>query len=126
MNGLFRDKSQGEDAMVTQITSRHFKAHDTLNEYAENAVEQLTRYFDGIIRADMTFSFEKSRKSTKIAELRLSVHGSVLVGLGKTDDFFKSVDEAVAKVLVQLKKYKSKLKEKDRTRVRSVHGKVTA
>jgi putative sigma-54 modulation protein len=112
--------------MVTHITSRHFKAHDTLNEYAENAIEQLSHYFDGIIRADMTFSYEKSRKSTKIAELRVSVYGTVLVGLGKTDDFFKSVDEAVDKVLAQLKKYKSKLKEKDRTRVRSVRGKVTA
>jgi ribosomal subunit interface protein len=74
----------------------------------------------------MTFSYEKSRKSTKIAELRVSVYGTVLVGIGKTDDFFKSVDEAVDKVLAQLKKYKSKLKEKDRTRVRSVRGKVTA
>ncbi len=112
--------------MITHITARHFKAHETLNEYAEKAVWQLSHYFDGIIRADMTLSFEKSRKSTKIAELRLSVHGSVLVGIGKSEDFFKSIDEAVAKVLAQLKKYKSKLKEKDRTRVRSVRGKVTA
>ncbi len=112
--------------MVIHITSRHFKAHETLNKYAENAVEQLSRFFDGIIRADMTFSFEKSRKSTKIAELRVSVYGTVLVGIGKTEDFFKSVDEAVDKVLAQLRKYKSKLKGKDRTRVRSVRGKVTA
>jgi len=112
--------------MVIHITSRHFKAHESLNEYAERAVEQLSRYFDGIMRGDVTFSFEKSHKSTKIAEIRLSVHGSVLVGLGKTEDFFKSVDEAVAKVLAQLKKYKSKIRKKDRTRVRSVRGKVTA
>ncbi len=111
--------------MVTHITSRHFKAHESLNEYAENAVEQLSRYFDGIIRSDVTLSFEKARKSTKIAEIRVSVHGAVLVGLGKTDEFLKSIDEAVAKVLAQLKKYKSKLKEKDRSRVRTVRGKVT-
>ncbi len=111
--------------MVTHITSRHFKAHETLNEYADNAVQQLSRYFDGIIRADVTLSFEKSRKSTKIAEIRLSVYNAVLVGIGKTDDFFKSIDGAVDKVLAQLKKYKSKLREKNRTRVRSVRGKVT-
>lgn len=112
--------------MVTHITSRHFKAHETLNEYAENAVQQLSHFFDGIIRADITLSFEKSRKSTKIAEIRLSVHNAVLVGIGKTDDFFKSVDGAVVKVLAQLKKYKSRLREKDRTRVRAVRGKVIA
>ena len=110
--------------MVSHITSRHFKAHETLNEYAENAVGQLSHYFDGIIRADVTLSFEKSRKSTKIAEIRVSVYNAVLVGVGKTDDFFKSIDGAVVKVLAQLRKYKSKLKKKDRTLVRSVRGKA--
>ncbi len=112
--------------MITHITSRHFKAHETLNEYAEHSVQQLSHFFDGIIRADITLSFEKSRKSTKIAEIRISVYNAVLVGMGKTDDFFKSIDGAVDKVLAQLKKYKSKLREKDRTRVRTVRGKVTA
>lgn len=111
--------------MDAHITSRHFKAHETLLEYSDNAVQQLSRYFDGIIRADVTLSFEKARKSTKVAEVRLSVYNAVLVGVSKTDDFFKSVDVAVDKVLVQLKKYKSKLREKDRTRVRKVRGKVT-
>jgi len=110
--------------MDAHITSRHFKAHETLIEYSENAVQQLARYFDGIIRADVTLSYEKSRKSTKVAEVRLSVYNAVLVGEAKTEDFFKSVDGAVDKVLAQLKKYKSKLKEKDRIRVRRVRGKV--
>jgi len=111
--------------MDAHITSRHFRAHETLLEYSENAVRQLSRYFDGILRADVTLSYEKTRKSTKVAEVRLSVYGAVLVGIAKTDDFFKSVDEAVDKVLAQLKKYKSKLREKDRIRVRTIQGKVT-
>lgn len=111
--------------MDAHITARHFKAHETLLEYAERAVRQLTHYFDGIIRADVTLSYEKTRKSTKVAEVRLSVHNAVLVGIAKSEDFFKSVDESVDKVLVQLKKYKSRLREKDRTRVRKVRGKVT-
>ncbi|HEY6952459.1 MAG TPA: ribosome-associated translation inhibitor RaiA [Bacteroidota bacterium] len=111
--------------MLTHITSRHFKAHETLLGYAQHAVDQLSHFFDGIIRADVTLSFEKTRKSTKVAEVRVSVYNAVLVGVSKTDDFFKSIDTAVAKVLAQLKKYKSKLREKDRTRVRKVRGKVT-
>lgn len=111
--------------MDAHITSRHFKAHETLLDYSEKAVRQLSRYFDGIVRADVTLSYEKTKKSTKVAEVRLSVHNAVLVGVSKTEDFFKSVDESVDKVLVQLKRYKSKLREKDRTRVRKVRGKVT-
>ena len=111
--------------MDAHITSRHFKAHETLLEYSDNAVRQLSHYFDGIIRADVILSYEKTRKSTKVVEVKVSVYGTILVAMSKTDDFFKSVDEAVDKVLVQLKKYKSKLKEKDRIRVRKVRGKVT-
>lgn len=118
-------KPEGGKTMDAHITSRHFKAHETLLEYSENAVRQLSHFYDGIVRADVTLSYEKTRKSTKVAEVRLSVHNAVLVGIAKTDDFFKSVDESVGKVLVQLKKYKSKLREKDRTRVRKVRGKVT-
>jgi putative sigma-54 modulation protein len=110
--------------MDAHITARHFKAHETLIEYSENAVLQLSHFFDGIIRADVTLSYEKTRKSTKVVEVRLSVHNAVLVGVAKTEDFFKSVDEAIAKVLVQLKKYKSRLKGKNRIRVRKVRGKL--
>jgi putative sigma-54 modulation protein len=112
--------------MVTHITSRHFKAHETLLEYTDNAVQQLSHYFDGIIRADVTLSYEKTHKSTKVAEVRLPVHNASLVGIAKTEDFMKSIDGAVAKVLAQLKKYKSRLKQKDRSRVRKVRGKVLA
>jgi ribosomal subunit interface protein len=112
--------------MDAHITSRHFRAHETLLEYSEKGVRQLSHYYDGIIRADVTLSFEKTRKSTKVAEVRLSVHNAVLVGVAKTDDFFKSVDGAIGKVLAQLKRYKSKLREKDRSRVRTVRGKVPA
>lgn len=110
--------------MDAHITSRHFRAHETLLEYSEKGVRQLSHYYDGIIRADVTLSFEKTRKSTKVVEVRLSVYNAVLVGVAKTDDFFKSVDGAIEKVLAQLKKYKSKLREKDRSRVRTVRGKV--
>ena len=112
--------------MIMHITSRHFKAHETLNEYTEHAVQQLSHYFDGIIRADVTLSYEKTHKSTKVAEVRVSVHNAVLVGRGKTEDFFKSIDGAVDKVLAQLKKYKSRIRKKDKTQVRTVRGKVIA
>jgi putative sigma-54 modulation protein len=111
--------------MVTHITSRHFKAHDSLVEYSENATEKLSLYFDGILRTDVILSFEKTHKSTKVVEVRASVYNAVLVGVAKTDDFFKSIDGAVDKVLAQLKKYKSKLRNKNRSRVRKVQGKGT-
>lgn len=110
--------------MNVQVTSRHFKAHPSLNEYAEQAVHELLEYYDGIISADVILSYEKPRNSLKVAEISVKVYNAVLVGMAKTGDFFKSIDGAVGKVLVQLKKYKEKLRAKDRKQVRRVLEKV--
>ena len=110
--------------MTIQITSRHFKAHPSVHEYAEQAVTGLTKYYDNIVRADVILSFEKSNKSIKFAEVNVGVQGAAFSGKGKSDDFHKSIDAACSKLLVQLKKHKDKLHAKTRTRVRAARVKA--
>lgn len=109
--------------MNTTVTSRHFKAHETLVEYADEAVAKLERYYDGILKCEVKLSFEKARNSVKVAEVILTVYKSKITALQKSDDFNKSIDGAVEKVLAQLKKYKGKLHSKDRKQVRRVQEK---
>ena len=109
--------------MNIKITSRHFKPHTTLTEYAEAAIEELTHFYDGIIKAEVIFSYEKPRDSIKIAEISLTVYGTVLTGVGSSDDYEKSIDIAIAKIKTRLKKYKEKLHEKDRKEVRKIREK---
>lgn len=110
--------------MNIHVTSRHFKAHPSLTEYAERTVEELARFYDGIIKADVILCYEKPRNSVKIAEVNVTVYNSVLTGIAKTDDFFKSIDVAVSKVLHRLKKYKDKMHSKNRKHVRRVLEKI--
>jgi len=110
--------------MRVRLTSRHFKAQDSLHEYARQAVDSLSKYYDGILSADVVLSHENSRRSLKVAELKVSVYGAVLTGIAKSDEFMKSMDQAAEKVLVQLKKYKERLHHKDRRVVRSLRLKV--
>jgi ribosomal subunit interface protein len=110
--------------MTIHITSRHFKAHETIHSYAEQAVTDLSKYYDGIIKADVILSFEKSRKSVKLAEVNVGVYGAMLSGRARSEDFLKSIDQACAKVLSQLIKYKDKLHAKNRTIVRTVREKA--
>jgi len=110
--------------MTTTVTSRHFKAHHSLVEYAERAVDSLTHYYDGIIKCEVVLSYEKMRKSTKIAEVVLSVYRQKITATERSDDFEKSIDAAIGKILIQLKKYKERLHEKDRRTVRRVREKV--
>ena len=106
--------------MTIHVTSRHFKAHPSLHGYAEKTVEQLSRYYDGITKADVILSYEKARNSLKMAEINVHVYGTDLTGMAKTNDFFKSIDVAIHKVLAQLKKYKERLHAKNRKEVRKI------
>jgi len=109
--------------MVTTVTCRHFKAHESLIAYAEASAAKLDHFYDGIIKYEVKLSFEKSRNSVKIAEVLVTVYKTKLTGMERTDDFHKSIDGAVEKVLVRLKKYKDKLRAKDREQVRRVRAK---
>jgi ribosomal subunit interface protein len=109
--------------MNIKVTSRHFKPHDSLSEYAQGAIEELTHFYDGIIKAEVILSYEKPRNSDKIAEISLTVYGAVLTGVGKNEEFEKAVDLAIAKLKTRLKKYKEKLHAKDRKGVRKIREK---
>ncbi len=109
--------------MQIKVTARHFKAHDSLIAYTEEMLEKLNHFYDGIIKADVILSYEKKHKDGKIAEITISVYGSVLTALGKSDEYTKSIDYAMEKALVQLKKYKDKLHSKDRKIVRKAREK---
>ena len=109
--------------MNIKITSRHFKPHATLTEYAEAAIEDLSHFYDGIIKAEVIFSYEKPRDSVKIAEISLTVYGTVLTGIGASEEYEKSIDIAVTKIKARLKKYKEKLHEKNRKGIRQIREK---
>jgi putative sigma-54 modulation protein len=94
--------------MNIKFTARHFKAHDSLKDHATTHIENLTKFYDGILSAEVILSFEKVRDSIKIAEITMSVNGKVLKSVGKSEEFLKSIDIAVDKIEIQLKKYKEK------------------
>jgi putative sigma-54 modulation protein len=109
--------------MNIKVTARHFKAHESLIEYATKTVEELERFYDGIVKAEVILFYEKPRDSEKVAEVNVSVYNAVLSGEGRAEEFPKAIDIAVEKVLVQLKKYKERLHEKDRKEVLKVRSK---
>ncbi|MBK8550037.1 MAG: ribosome-associated translation inhibitor RaiA [Ignavibacteria bacterium] len=92
------------------ITSRHFKAHETLQEYIKNEIETLSKYHEEIIHADVIFSFERSINSIKNCEIIVKLRDRILTAKESTDDFIKSIDKAVTKIESQILKYKDKHK----------------
>ncbi len=109
--------------MEITFTARHFKAQDALREYALDAVKKLEKYYDGIVRSDVILSFEGTNNNLKTAEVHLSVYGTLLKAVQKSDDYHKSIDVAIAKLERQLVKYKGKLHKKDKGSERKVREK---
>ncbi len=92
----------------TNITSRHFKAHDTLTDYLVQEINSLEKYQVNIIHADAILFFEKATNSVKICEIIVKLKEKTLTAKESSDDFVKSIDKAVQKIQTQLLKHKDK------------------
>ncbi len=110
--------------MDINFTARRFRAHPDIKEYALDEVRKMDKIYDGILRAEIILFYERGINSLKTAEINLHVYGTVLTAHERTNDYIKSVDGAIDKVCTRLKKYKSKLHEKDKTKVRSIREKL--
>jgi putative sigma-54 modulation protein len=109
--------------MNIKFTARRFRAHPDIKEHALETVKKLDRFYDGIVSADVILSFERVTKSVKTAEINLHVYGSVLSAKEKSEDFIKSIDATGEKLATQLRKYKTKLRAKDKVKARAIHEK---
>lgn len=110
--------------MDIHFTARRFKAHSDIKQYAVNEVRKLEKLYNGIVRTEVILSYERGTNSVKTSEMHAHVYGTVLTSRAKSDDFVKAIDGAIEKLMVQLKKYKGKLHEKDKSKVRLMQEKV--
>jgi ribosomal subunit interface protein len=110
--------------MNIKFTARHFRPHAELKEHAQETVKKLGKYYDGILTATVILSFERATNSVKRAEINLQVYGGILTASEDSEDFVKSIDIAAEKMGMQLQKYKTKLRAKDKTKVRTIREKI--
>jgi putative sigma-54 modulation protein len=98
--------------MNITITARKFKARETLKNYVKDEVKSLLKFNDSIISANVILSFQNTHDSIKKAEINLRIPGQTLIAAEESDEFTKSVNAAVSKLLRQLKTLKSKRKSR--------------
>lgn len=96
--------------MKINITSRHFKANDSLQEYIKGKIDVLEKYDETILHADVILSFEDASNSVQRCEIILKLRDKIVTAKEDSDDFIKSVDESAEKIEVQIQKYKDKHK----------------
>jgi putative sigma-54 modulation protein len=91
--------------MKTTVTGRHIDITPALRAHVEDRVEHLTRFSGDATDATVVLSVEKYRHQ---AEVSLNANGVLIQAKEETSEMYASIDEAVAKIERQLKKYKDR------------------
>jgi putative sigma-54 modulation protein len=103
--------------MEIQITSRHSKASQSLQDTINDELQKLGKYFDKITSCHVILDSEHVEK---VAEITLNTQGHHMVATAKAENIGKAFDDALAKVERQLKKLNSKIKNHKSAPVKTI------
>ena len=95
--------------MQINITARKFTLNDDIRDYVEKEVSSLSKFYDGIMEADVVLGWEKRMR---LVEITLNANGTLFIGKASSENMKKSIDSAVEKLERQLKKFKEKKQNK--------------
>lgn len=114
--------------MEITVSSRHTEVSDVLRQAAVEKIGRLSRYLEGMDRAEVHFSQHRSSRNPdrEVCEVTMHGHGHHVRCKVAAQDGFAAVDLAIEKLEHQLHKLKTKLQRKDKRRGRPVRGEAIA
>jgi len=107
-NKHIQEQKTKEEIMTVKFTARHFDASDNLKEYANDAVQKLTQYFDRIVSCTIVLEPSASNKSPQKAEIHIKIPNKTLSAEEKAEKYEQAISSAVDNLARQLKRYKQK------------------
>jgi putative sigma-54 modulation protein len=93
--------------MDVQITSRHTKASQELQDVITAEINKLEKFYDKITSCHVVLD---SVSVNKTVEITMNAQGQQIVASAKAENIGKAIDDAVSKVERQLKKLNEKAK----------------
>ncbi len=95
--------------MQLSITGHHVDLTDALKQYVEDKLQHLKHSFDHVVDVHVVMSVEKYRQR---CEISMQVSGVNIHASKETEDMYASIDGVIAKLNRQLKRYRSKLRNR--------------
>lgn len=93
-----------------KVTLRHSSNHNTIEEYAKEAVRPLVRVFPGIISCHIILDHQNNDfEKNKLAEITVNVPQHVFIAKDACATYEQGIDNCVAALHRQILKYKEKL-----------------
>ncbi|NLL38649.1 MAG: ribosome-associated translation inhibitor RaiA [Clostridiales bacterium] len=91
------------------FTEKKVQITDDLRNYAEKKISKLDKMFKGESVAYVTFSIERGRHK---AEVTVKNNGMYFRVSESTSDMYATIDSAVAAIVRQIRKYKTRLEKR--------------
>ncbi len=92
--------------MQLSVKGRNLEITDALRTYAEEKVQRMGKYLEGIGAGNVVLSVEKHRQ---IAEVTLRVRDLTVRAEESTDDMYSSIDLVAEKLERQILRYKERI-----------------
>lgn len=98
--------------MKAEIQAINFNVDKKLVSHVNSKITKLGTFYDNILDANVNLKLEKSDvKENKLAEVKISVHGSELFSKKQSASFEDAFDQAYEAIRSQLIKYKEKIRK---------------
>lgn len=102
--------------MKVNIVGRHVKVTRAMQDYAEEKLSRMDRYFPHIQKIDIVMDVDGLRHLVEAA--LVMGRGAKLVGKAEAEDMFAAIDMAESKIRKQIRRFNSRLKDhRDRSRI---------
>ena len=95
--------------MDINVTFRHIEPTESLKAYAEEKALKIDKYFDFPVEVHIVLAVEKFRR---MADVTLSVNGTVIKAVEETEDMYSAIDQVMDKIEKQIKRYRDKIKKR--------------
>ena len=109
--------------MQITINGRGIELTDAIKDYAEKKLEGLGKFYDKIIRANISVGVENhhhQKGDIFIAECKLEVPGKDIFASKNEKTLYKAIDKVRYYLESELKKHKVKQRVKDKKDVRKI------
>jgi putative sigma-54 modulation protein len=94
--------------MQISVTFRQIESSDALKNYVTERLKKFKRYLEGPLEAHVVLGLEKFRH---LADVTINSNGRLIKGREENADMYAAIDLVVDKIDMQLRKYRSKLRE---------------
>lgn len=96
--------------MKVQVHSIHFDADRKLIDFIQKKIDKLQTFYDRLMDGEVFLKLNNEGIENKTVEIKLKVPGSQLFAVEKARSFEAATDMATTAIRMQLKKFKSKVK----------------